>query len=62
MLCWRSQKRKKTGKRGAFAAIDDHNKIPNAAIVKILYDFFYQCTRNNVTRVTEWETTPLEIS
>jgi len=53
-------KEEKTGKRGAFAVVDDHTKIPNAAIVKILYDFVYQCTRNDVTRVTEWKTTPLE--
>lgn len=49
-----------TGRRGAFISTDDKNKIPNPAIVKILYDFVYQCIRNNVTRVTEWKTTPLE--
>ena len=53
-------KDEKTGKRGAFIVADSTNKIPNPAIVKILYDFVYQCTRNNVTRVTEWKTTPLE--
>ena len=53
-------KEEKTGKRGAFTAMDEHNKIPNAAIVNILYDFTYQCTRHDVTRVTEWKTTPLE--
>lgn len=53
-------KEEKTGKRGAFLEADDKNKIPNPAMVKILYDFVYQCIRNNVTRVTEWKTTPLE--
>ena len=53
-------KEEKTGKRGAFMVADDQNKIPNPAIVKMLYDFSYQCIRNNVTRVTEWRTTPLE--
>ncbi|MEP7231422.1 MAG: DUF4838 domain-containing protein [Ginsengibacter sp.] len=50
----------KKGKRGAFLISDSINKIPNPAIVNILYDFVYQCIRNNVTRVTEWKTTPLE--
>lgn len=50
----------KTGKRGAFLIDNNNNKTPNPAIVKILYDFVYQCERNNVTRVTEWKTTPLE--
>jgi len=53
-------KEEKTGKRGAFSVADEHNKVPNATLVKILYDFAYQCTRNDVTRVTEWKTTPLE--
>ncbi len=53
-------KDEKTGKRGAFIALDSQNKIPNPAIVTILYDFVYQCIRTNVTRVTEWKTTPLE--
>jgi hypothetical protein len=52
-------KDEKTGKRGAFLSADN-TKTPNPAIVKILYDFVYQCVRNNVTRVTEWKTTPLE--
>lgn len=50
----------KTGKRGAFINSADNSKIPNPAIVKILYDFVYQCVRHNVTRVTEWKTTPME--
>ena len=53
-------KDEKTGKRGAFLSADSTNKISNPAIVNILYDFVYQCIRNNVTRVTEWKTTPLE--
>ncbi|MEJ7679274.1 MAG: DUF4838 domain-containing protein [Segetibacter sp.] len=53
-------KAEKTGKRGAFIAVEGNNKITNPAIVKILYDFVYQCIRNNVTRVTEWKTAPLE--
>jgi len=53
-------KEERTGKRGAFIIADSSHKIPNPAIVKILYDFVYQCVRNNVTRVTEWRTTPLE--
>jgi hypothetical protein len=53
-------KDEKTGKRGAFIVADGEKKIPNPAIVKILYDFVYQCVRTNVTRVTEWKTTPLE--
>ncbi len=50
----------KTGKRGAFLADDSSHKIANPAIVNILYDFVYQCIRNDVTKVTEWKTTPLE--
>lgn len=50
----------KTGKRGAFLSADGNNKTPNPALVKILYDFAYQCIRNKVTRVTEWKTTPVE--
>ena len=50
----------KTGKRGAFIIADNNSKIPNPAIIKILYDFVYQCIRTNVTRVTEWKTTPQE--
>lgn len=53
-------KDEKTGKRGAFIVADANRKIPNPAIVKMLYDFVYQCIRTNVTRVTEWKTTPLE--
>ena len=53
-------KEEKSGKRGAFLSADSTNKILNPAIVNILYDFVYQCVRNNVTRVTEWKTTPLE--
>lgn len=53
-------KDEKTGKRGAFVLDDGDKKIPHPAIVKMLYDFAYQCIRNNVTRVTEWKTTPLE--
>jgi hypothetical protein len=53
-------KDERTGKRGAFVVADSTKKIPNPAMVKILYDFVYRCVRNNVTRVTEWKTTPLE--
>ncbi len=53
-------KDEKTGKRGAFIAAANNSKIANPKIVKVLYDFVYQCVRNNVTRVTEWKTTPLE--
>lgn len=50
----------KTGNRGAFI-IDENKKMkPNPEIVKILYDFVYQCIRTNVSRVTEWHTTPQE--
>jgi hypothetical protein len=50
----------KTGSRGAFI-IDKNNRMqPNPKIVKILYDFVYQCIRTDVSRVTEWHTTPLE--
>jgi hypothetical protein len=53
-------KDEKAGKRGAFLSADSTNKILNPAIVNILYNFVYKCIRNNVTRVTEWKTTPLE--
>lgn len=53
-------KDEKTGKRGAFITADERTKIPRAAIVSILYDFSYQCIHDNVTRVTEWKTTPSE--
>ena len=38
-------KDEKTGKRGAFIVADSIRKIPNPAMVKILYDFVYQCVR-----------------
>lgn len=53
-------KDEKTGKRGAFLSGTGNSKVPNPGIVKILHDFSYQCIRNNVTRVTEWRTTPVE--
>jgi hypothetical protein len=53
-------KEEKTGGRGAFLSVNDSSKIPKPAIVTILYDFVYQCIRNNVTRVTEWKITPVE--
>src|SRR5215212_12126562 len=49
-------KDEKIGKRGAFLSFMENNKIPNPAVVTMLYDFVYQCIRNNVTRVTEWKT------
>ncbi len=53
-------KDEKTGKRGVFVADDNNTQKPKPEIAKILYDFVYQCIRTNVTRVTEWHTTPLE--
>ena len=50
----------KTGKRGAFIPAGPSQTGPNPAIVRLLYDFSYQCMRNKVTRVTEWKTTPAE--
>ena len=50
----------KTGPRGAFLTGKDNTLKPNPEIVKTLYDFVYQCIRTNVTRVSEWHTTPKE--
>jgi hypothetical protein len=38
-------KDEKTGKRGAFIVAGQDSKIPNPDIVRILYDFVYQCIR-----------------
>ena len=47
----------KTGKRGTF--IGDNNSLkPNPKIVKVLYDFVYQCIRTNVSHLSEGRTTP----
>ncbi len=60
MQCSKLQKTEKIAKRVAFLSAANNNKVPNPSIVNILYDFVYQCIRNNVTRVTEWKTTPVE--
>jgi hypothetical protein len=53
-------KDEKTGKRGAFITDANNTLKPNPEISNILYNFGYQCIRTNVTRVTEWNTTPKE--
>ncbi|MBX3255318.1 MAG: DUF4838 domain-containing protein [Chitinophagaceae bacterium] len=53
-------KSEKTGKRGAFVTGENNELMPNPAIVKILQEFSYHCIRTNVTRITEWHTTPKE--
>ena len=50
----------KTGSRGAFVTDKDNTLKPDPEIVKTLYNFVYQCIRTNVTRVSEWHTTPKE--
>jgi hypothetical protein len=50
----------KTGPRGAFIMSADNSLKPDPDIVKTLYAFVYQCIRTNVTRVSEWHTTPKE--
>ena len=50
----------KTGKRGAFIATDHGRLRPNPKIVKMLFDFTYQCIQTNVTRISEWHTPPKE--
>jgi hypothetical protein len=53
-------KDEKTGNRGAFINGGSNTQKPKPEITKILYDFSYQSIRTNVTRVTEWRTTPKE--
>ena len=53
-------KDEKTGKRGAFITDKNNQLKPNPEIVKMLYQFVYQCIRTNVTRVSEWHTPPKE--
>jgi len=53
-------RKEKDGKRGAFITDENNKRIPNPAIVKILQQFSYQCISTNVTRITEWHTTPRE--
>lgn len=53
-------KSEKTGKRGAFIMGENNQLVPNPDIVKILQEFSYHCIRTNVTRITEWHTTPKE--
>jgi len=53
-------KEEKTGKRGAFHVGDNNRLTPKPEVVNILYEFVYNCLRNNVTRVSEWHTPPKE--
>jgi hypothetical protein len=53
-------RKEKTGKDGAFITGKNNTLLPNPAIVKILQEFSYHCIRTNVTRITEWHTTPKE--
>ena len=53
-------KDEKIGKRGAFITDKNNQLKPNPEIVKMLYQFVYQCIRTNVTRVSEWHTPPKE--
>ena len=53
-------KDERSGDRGAFMATSNNILKPNPEIVHILYDFFYNCIRTNVTRVSEWHTPPKE--
>jgi hypothetical protein len=50
----------KTGNRGAFTAGPTTQLTPNKKVMDILNDFSYQCIKTNVTRITEWRTTPKE--
>jgi hypothetical protein len=50
----------KTGNRGAFTAGPTTQLTPNKKMMDILNDFSYQCIKTNVTRITEWRTTPKE--
>lgn len=50
----------KTGKRGMFTVEDDGKIYVKPEVSEMLIDFVYQCVRNNVTRISEWHTTPLE--
>ena len=53
-------KSEKTGPRGAFTAGPTTQLTPNRKLMDILNDFSYHCIRTNVTRITEWRTTPKE--
>ncbi len=48
----------KTGKRGAFITGDNNTLTPNPKIVRILYDFAYQCINTNVSHIRESRITP----
>jgi hypothetical protein len=50
----------KTGNRGAFTAAPNTQLTPNRQVTDILHDFTYQCIKTNVSRITEWRTTPKE--
>jgi hypothetical protein len=39
---------------------DDDKLKAKSELTEILYDFVYQCTKNNVSRISEWHTTPEE--
>ena len=59
-ICYEIAKDEKTGNRGAFITDGSNTQKTKPEISKILYDFSYQCIRTNVSRVTEWRTTPKE--
>ena len=50
----------KTGTRGAFTAGPTTQLTPNRKVMDILNKFSYHCIKTNVTRITEWRTTPKE--
>ena len=50
----------KTGARGAFTAGPTTQLTPNRKVMDILNKISYHCIKTNVTRITEWRTTPKE--
>lgn len=53
-------KETKTGERGMFLDSKEGRLVPNPRITEILYEFVYHCIRTNVSRTSEWHTTPKE--
>lgn len=53
-------KKELNGYRGLFAGASSADSSVKKEFLHLLYDFYYQCLKRKVSRITEWRTTPTE--
>lgn len=53
-------KKELTGYRGLFGSTSSADSSVKKEFLDLLYDFYYQCLKRKVSRITEWRTTPTE--